>query len=169
MAAAPPTAAAAAESATPATRAARGAAARTRGGSPTDVALRPTDAVHPVFGALDTLPDHDKVYQHIQALRTSQSELRAQRKLVAKELKNAQKRRRRLKARARQLSNDDLLAVLLMRKDDMATAVPEDDNPSGPVGEPVAPAAANGAVAALPGATSNPVLDDTAAHTGDSD
>ena len=129
----------------------------------------PTDAVHPVFSALDTLPDHDKVYKHIQALRTSQSELRAQRKLVAKELKNAQKRRRRLKARARQLSNDDLLAVLLMRKDDMATAVPDGDNPSGPAGEPVAPAAANAAAAALPAATSDPVRDNAAARTGDSD
>ena len=59
---------------------------------------------------------------------------------MAKELKNAQKRRRRLKARARQLSNDDLLAVLLMRKDDMAdvaaTAAPNGATPAGV--EPVA-------------------------------
>ena len=42
--------------------------------------------------------------------------MRADRKRVAKELRNASKRKSRLRKRARQLSNDDLVAVLLMRK-----------------------------------------------------
>ena len=42
--------------------------------------------------------------------------MRADRKRVAKELRNASKRKTRLRKRARQLSNDDLLAVLVMRQ-----------------------------------------------------
>ena len=50
--------------------------------------------------------------------------MRADRKRVAKELRNASKRKTRLRKRARQLSNDDLLAVLVMRQnteEDQAT------------------------------------------------
>jgi len=36
---------------------------------------------------------------------------------VAAELKNAQRRKRRLRTKARQLSNEDILAVLLMRQE----------------------------------------------------
>ena len=53
----------------------------------------------------------------IQALKEEQQRIREQRKRVTNDLRNAQKRRRRLKSRARQLTNDDLLAVLMMRKD----------------------------------------------------
>ena len=42
--------------------------------------------------------------------------MRADRKRVAKELRNASKRKTRLRKRARQLSNDDLVAVLVMRQ-----------------------------------------------------
>ena len=42
--------------------------------------------------------------------------MRQDRKRVAKELKNAQRRKRRLQAKARQLTNTDLLEVLLLRQ-----------------------------------------------------
>ena len=60
----------------------------------------------------------------IDRLKEEQARLRADRKRVAKELRNASKRKTRLRKRARQLSNDDLLAVLVMRQnteEDQAT------------------------------------------------
>ena len=59
---------------------------------------------------------------HIKALKEQQNQLRDQRKLVSKQLRNEEKRRTRLRKRARQLSDGDLLAVLKMRAD----AKPED-------------------------------------------
>ena len=54
------------------------------------------------------------------ALREELEKLRADRKRVQKDLKNAQRRKRRLKGKARQLTNTDLLEVLLMRQADKA-------------------------------------------------
>ena len=56
----------------------------------------------------------------IMALREEQEKLRTDRKRVQKDLKNAQRRKRRLKGKARQLTNTDLLEVLLMRQADKA-------------------------------------------------
>ncbi len=56
----------------------------------------------------------------IEKLRKEQADLRASKKRVAKELKNAEKRKKRLKCKAKQLSKDDLLAVLLMREESNA-------------------------------------------------
>lgn len=53
--------------------------------------------------------------EHIADLKNQQAAARAERKKLAKDLRNAQRRRRRLKAKARQLSNNDLLTVLTMR------------------------------------------------------
>ena len=46
--------------------------------------------------------------------------MRADRKRIQKELKNAQRRKRRLKEKARQLTNTDLVEVLLMRQAEKA-------------------------------------------------
>ena len=51
----------------------------------------------------------------IGRLKEEQAALRAEKKKVAKALKNAEKRRSRLKKKARQLSDGDLVAVLHMR------------------------------------------------------
>ena len=53
----------------------------------------------------------------ITTVKNEQAKLRAERKRVAAELKNAQRRKRRLRTKARQLSNEDILAVLLMRQE----------------------------------------------------
>ena len=58
----------------------------------------------------------------ILALREEQLRVRADRKRVQKELKNAQRRKRRLKDKARQLSNTDLVEVLLMRQAEKAVS-----------------------------------------------
>jgi hypothetical protein len=51
----------------------------------------------------------------IERLKTEQNALRSERKRVAKELKTMEKKKSRLKKRARQLSDADLLQVLMMR------------------------------------------------------
>ena len=51
----------------------------------------------------------------IKRLKSEQDAVRADRKRVTKELKNAQKRKQRLKKRAKQLSNEDLVSVLQLR------------------------------------------------------
>lgn len=53
----------------------------------------------------------------IQALKEQQKKLREERKLIAKKLKNEEKRRSRLRKKARQLSDQDLVALLKMRSD----------------------------------------------------
>ena len=58
----------------------------------------------------------------IDSLREEQQRVRDERKRLAKELKNAQRRKKRLKGRARALSNEDLLAVLLMREERAAAS-----------------------------------------------
>ena len=52
----------------------------------------------------------------ILKLREEQIAVRNERKRIQKDLKNAQRRKRRLKEKARQLTDQDLLAVLLLRQ-----------------------------------------------------
>ena len=54
--------------------------------------------------------------EQIEALRATQRELKANKKRVAVEMKNAMKRKRRLKGKASQLTDDDLVEVLRMRQ-----------------------------------------------------
>lgn len=53
----------------------------------------------------------------INELKKQQAEARKMRQKLARDLRNALRRKRRLKSKARMLSNDDLVAVLLMRKE----------------------------------------------------
>ena len=63
----------------------------------------------------------------IEEMKRQQAIMRAERKRAAKDLKNAQRRKRRLKGKARQLSNEDLLAVLLMRQEQAEGSGGDDD------------------------------------------
>jgi molecular chaperone GrpE (heat shock protein) len=74
--------------------------------------------------------------KQIDDLKKQQAQARAERQKISRELRNAQRRKRRLKARARQLSNDDLVTVLLMRSDVGAAAAAAEDAPQTP--EPLA-------------------------------
>ena len=56
----------------------------------------------------------------IADMEREQQRMREERKRAAAELKNVQRRKRRLKTKARQLSNEDLLAVLLLRQEQRA-------------------------------------------------
>ena len=71
----------------------------------------------------------------IQALKEEQKRVRDNRKEVTKKLRNAERRRRRLKLRANRLSDSDLLAVISLRNYEKAhgarsTVEEEDDDES---------------------------------------
>ena len=57
----------------------------------------------------------DVLKSQIDELKAEQASQRAKRKKVNKDLRNCEKRRQRLKKRAKMLSDDDLIAVLRMR------------------------------------------------------
>lgn len=60
------------------------------------------------------------ILPEIVRLKNEQKALMAQKKKVQKELKNAEKRRNRLKKRARLLTDDDLIAVVSLRTQEKA-------------------------------------------------
>ena len=59
--------------------------------------------------------ESEALLQSITRLKAEQKAMREAKKNVTKSLRNAEKRRARLKKRARQLSDVDLVAVLQMR------------------------------------------------------
>jgi len=60
-------------------------------------------------------PPASDLASKIQALRKQQQEYVAERKRIARELRNAERKRRRLKERAKTLSNSDLAEVIALR------------------------------------------------------
>ena len=57
----------------------------------------------------------EHILQEILALKAEQKRAREEKCKITKELRNAEKRRQRLKKRAKQLSDADLLAVMTLR------------------------------------------------------
>lgn len=66
--------------------------------------------------ALGTLPE-DPMRESILALKREQARLRQEKLQLAKTIRNAKKRQQRLRSKAREMSDEDLVAVLMMRKD----------------------------------------------------
>ena len=64
---------------------------------------------------LDSLPE-DPLQQKIAKLKEEQETLRRARKDVRKQMKNTKRQQTRLRHRARLMSDEDLVSVLLMRK-----------------------------------------------------
>jgi hypothetical protein len=62
----------------------------------------------------------EELGESIARLKREQGAARANRQRVSKELKNAQKRKQRLKKRAKQLSDTDLVSVLQLRASEKA-------------------------------------------------
>ncbi len=62
----------------------------------------------------------EQLGESIARLRREQDAVRANRKRVTKELKNTPKRKQRLKKRAKQLSDTDLVSVLQLRASEKA-------------------------------------------------
>ena len=58
----------------------------------------------------------DPLCAQIEALRKEQQDIKEKKKRLQKDLRNAERKKRRLSERARRLSDKDLVAVLMMRK-----------------------------------------------------
>ena len=84
--------------------------------------------------ALGRNPAQETLLESIKRLKDQQAAMKAAKVDVQKQLRNAVKRRHRLKKQARQLTDKDLVEVLQMRKESMPAVV---------VGEPTAAAALN--------------------------
>jgi flagellar motility protein MotE (MotC chaperone) len=84
--------------------------------------------------ALGRHPAQETLLESIKRLKDQQAAMKAAKVDVQRQLKNATKRRQRLKKQARQLTDKDLVEVLQMRKDAIPAVV---------VGEPTAAAALN--------------------------
>ena len=61
-------------------------------------------------------PADGTILPEIQRLKQEQKALQEQKKAIQKDLRNAERRRSRLKKRARQLSDEDLVAVFQLRQ-----------------------------------------------------
>ena len=83
--------------------------------------------------ALDPQLPQETLLESLERLKEQQAAMKAAKKDVQRELRNATKRRQRLKKQARQLTDKDLVEVLQMRKEAIPAVV---------VGEPTAAAAA---------------------------
>ena len=88
------------------------------------IANMPADAA----AALASNPHKETLIECIKRLKDQQAALKTDKKNLQKELKNACKRKNRLKKRARQLTDNDLIEVLRMRKD--VTPVPAEAEPA---------------------------------------
>ena len=86
----------------------------------------------------------ESISKAIDRLKESQAKLRAEKRAVSKELRNAQKRKSRLKRRARQLTDGDLVELQKMRKTDVLDS-----------SCPAAPANGGGSVASGSGSSSS--------------
>ena len=103
--------------------AAAAAAAGTAGAAPLEVPVMlatHTAAAHmhgDGVAALAVSPRKESLMESIKRLKDQQAAMKVAKKDPQKELKNACKRKNRLKKRARQLTDLDLIEVLNMRKD----------------------------------------------------
>ena len=81
------------------------------------LAMQPSDVLAEAKKEIDILGN-------IKALKEQQKNLRDERLKVGKQLRNEEKRRLRLRKRARQLSDGDLVALLKMRSVGKAESAP---------------------------------------------
>lgn len=65
---------------------------------------------------VETLPE-DPMRESILELRRQQLRLRQEKMQLAKTIRNAKRRQQRLRGKAREMTDEDLVAVLMMRKD----------------------------------------------------
>ena len=77
----------------------------------------------------------------IERLKLEQHRLKTSKKQIVKELRNAERKRKRLRERAGQLTDEDLLSVMLMRKEKKkeptAAGGPEETESNTDAGAPV--------------------------------
>mmetsp|Transcript_63367 Transcript_63367/g.183555 ORF Transcript_63367/g.183555 Transcript_63367/m.183555 type:complete len:167 (+) Transcript_63367:42-542(+) len=103
-------------------RAGAAAAASSGGGDGAPPSGSPPAPAAPTASAADGPPEpkpepapESQLMKNITALKQEQAQLRLEKKRVAAELRNAERRKSRLKKRARQLTDGDLLQVMQIR------------------------------------------------------
>ena len=69
--------------------------------------------------------DKDTLTEYLQKLKTEQQAAKQERKKLATEIRNAERRKSRLKKRAKLLTDDDLLQVLMIRKSARESLLPD--------------------------------------------
>ena len=79
--------------------------------------------------------DKDTLTEHLLKLREEQHAVKQERAKLAREIRNTERRKSRLKRRAKLLTDDDLLQVLMIRKTARSSSVngtePEHSSGSG--------------------------------------
>lgn len=80
------------------------------------------DTAPPCTSTLDAVLSAEAVNPEdlVQRLKTSAAEVKRQKKELARALRNAERRRQRIKQKAKQLTDADLLSVMRMRRDGAA-------------------------------------------------
>jgi hypothetical protein len=78
--------------------------------------------------------------REIRQLRDQQKAMKAERKRIQQDLRNAEKRKTRLRKKARQLSDADLAAVISMRRDGAAASAERAAERSTAAAAPAGPA-----------------------------
>ena len=98
----------------------RDQAQEAHGHSTDAVAAIGPEEVNPIQAAakeFQKLLPKDPVYDRIEALRKEQQEIRARKKRIQMTIRNEERRKVRLRQKARKLSDEDLVQVMMLRKD----------------------------------------------------
>ena len=79
-------------------------------------ARKPKPKASAAVKRVEDVLEKDTLSEQIRLLKTSQNEARARRAALARDLRNTERRKSRLRKRARLLTDEDLLQVLMLRK-----------------------------------------------------
>ena len=77
---------------------------------------RPKPKASAAVKRVEDVLDKDTLSEQIRLLKDSQNEAKARRVALARDLRNTERRKSRLRKRARMLTDEDLLQVLMLRK-----------------------------------------------------
>ena len=70
----------------------------------------------PMVSKIEQVLEKDTLTEHLRRLKDQQVREKEARKKLAAEIRNAERRKSRLRKRAKQLTDEDLLQVLMFRK-----------------------------------------------------
>ena len=90
---------------------------------PGDAVLGPGSSAQDVAASQSGKVDASSLTQQIEALRKKQSDMVAERKKARQVLRNTERKRRRLKEKAKALTDDDLIAVMRLRDERKRDAI----------------------------------------------
>ena len=99
--------------------------------APSEAAASSTTAAAASLNALMSEAHTENPVQELKDLKQKAAQLRKEKKEFARQLRNAERKQKRLKEKAKLLSDQDLLSVIIMRRDKKARiAEPPASDPS---------------------------------------